>query len=59
MEWNGKEPVFVGLAKVDLQELDKASSMVKSLKYGENIAAGEAFFVPSHANPADCIGTSP
>ena len=55
-EWKGKEPVCVGLAKVDLQELDKASSVVKSLKYGKDIAGGEAFFVPCHPNPADCDG---
>lgn len=55
MEWDEAEPVWVGVDKIDL-EADKSSSNVGSVVYGPSITGGEAFFVPSHTDPAECNG---
>lgn len=56
MEWEEDETVFVGVDKVDLESDDKSRSVVGSVVYGPSITGGEAFFVPSHADPAECDG---
>lgn len=56
MDWNGVEPVFVGIAKLDLEAPDKQTAIVKTVSYGEGVVGGEAFFVPSHTIPAECDG---
>lgn len=55
MEWDEQEPVWVGVDKIDLQA-DQGSSNAGSVVYGPSITGGEAFFVPSHTDPADCNG---
>ena len=59
MEWQEDEPVFVGVDKVDLQCPDVEGANAGSLLYGPNLVGGEAFFVPSHQEPADCDGECP
>ena len=56
MEWNGEEPVFVGISKIDLAAQDSSTAIVKHISYGKATVGGEAFFVPSHLDPADCDG---
>lgn len=56
MEWDEEEPVFVGVDKIDLEAEDKDSSTAGSVLYGPSITGGEAFFVPSHTDPAECDG---
>ena len=56
MEWDGEEPVFVGISKIDLAAQDHSTAVVKNINYGKATVGGEAFFVPSHLNPADCEG---
>ena len=56
MEWDGQETVFVGLDKIDLQAPEGQAAEAGSVTYGPGIVAGEAFFVPSHADPAACNG---
>ena len=56
MDWDEKEPVFVGVDKIDLEAKEGSSSTAGSVLYGPSITGGEAFFVPSHADPAQCDG---
>jgi len=56
MEWQGEEPVFVGVHKVDMQCENKEAANAGIILYGSNVVGGEAFFVPSHQDPADCDG---
>ena len=56
MEWEEDETVFVGVDKIDLESDDKSRAVVGSVVYGPCVTGGEAFFVPSHADPADCNG---
>lgn len=49
MEWDGEEPVFVGISKIDLSAEDKSTAVVKNISYGKEVVGGEAFFVPSQA----------
>ncbi|KAL3133697.1 hypothetical protein ABBQ32_008196 [Trebouxia sp. C0010 RCD-2024] len=56
MDWDEKEPVFVGVDKIDLEAKEGTSSTAGSVLYGPSITAGEAFFVPSHTDPAKCDG---
>lgn len=55
MEWDEAETVWVGVDKIDL-EADKGSADVRSVVYGPSVTGGEAFFVPSHTDPAKCNG---
>lgn len=59
MEWNGEEPVFVGISKLDLDAQDKVTAVVNTIMYGDGVVGGEAFFVPNQQNPADCNGKQP
>lgn len=59
MDWDEKEPVFVGVDKIDLEAKEGTSSTAGSVLYGPSITAGEAFFVPSHTDPAKCDGMLP
>lgn len=56
MEWEEDETVFVGVDKIDLESDDTSRAVVGSVVYGPSITGGEAFFVPSHADPAECDG---
>ncbi|DBA75024.1 hypothetical protein WJX77_000411 [Trebouxia sp. C0004] len=56
MEWQGEEPVFVGVHKVDMQCESEEAANAGIILYGSNVVGGEAFFVPSHQDPADCDG---
>lgn len=58
MQWNEDETVFTGVEKIDLQSQDKGESSSGSIVYGPSVTGGEAFFVPSHADPAQCDGES-
>ncbi len=56
MEWQEAEPVFVGVDKVDLECQNQEAAVAGSIIYGPNVVGGEAFFVPSCSNTADCDG---
>lgn len=56
MDWDEKEPVFVGVDKIDLEAEDGSSPVAGSVLYGPSITGGEAFFVPSHIDPTQCDG---
>lgn len=56
MEWDGEEPVFVGISKIDLSAEENCTAVVKSLSYGKEVVGGEAFFVPSQANQTGTEG---
>ena len=56
MEVRGRETVFIGVDKVDLQCQDPQAAVVGSIVYGHDIVGGEAAFVPSRPNPDDCNG---
>ena len=58
MQWNEDATVFTGVEKVDLQSRDKGKSSAGSIVYGPSVTGGEAFFVPSHTDPARCDGKS-
>ncbi len=56
MEWQGEEPVFVGVHKVDMQCEDEEAANAGIILYGSNAVGGEAFFVPRHQHLVECDG---
>ncbi|KAK9808424.1 hypothetical protein WJX73_003304 [Symbiochloris irregularis] len=53
--WPSSKPVMDGLAKYDLTKTT-GDSVIGRLSFGPNHTGGEAFFVPSHTDPAQCSG---